>query len=158
MTIAATCAALKTILNGVTGVTSDSVTLAVKAYDPPPASMDSVKLPAAYVFTGGAEFDTENYGADFIGVTREYEVHVAVLAEASATPELREKHCRPLLESIRTRLMMYPSLGNVATLQSMTAASDSGVIVLPEYGGIHIGFTITINTLEIVARTYASNE
>jgi len=158
MTIAAICAAMKTVCNGVTGVTSDSVTLTIKAYDPPPASLDSVKLPACYVFTGAAEFDTTGYGADYIGVTREYEVHCAVLAEGNATPELHEKHCRPLIEALRDRLLMYPSLSAVATLQGQTPVSDSGVVVLPEYGASVFFPIITFNTLEIVARTYASGE
>ena len=158
MTIATVCAALKTICNGVTGVTSDGVSLVVKSYDPPPASMDSVKLPASYVFTGAAEFDTLAYGPEEVAITREYEVHCAVLAENAATPELREKHCRPLLEALRTKLLQYPNLGGVVTVQAMTPLSDSGVIALPEYGGLYVGFIITINTLEIVARTYASGE
>ena len=158
MTIATVCAALKTICNGVTGVTSDGVSLVVKSYDPPPASMDSVKLPASYVFTGAAEFDTQSYGPEEVAITREYEVHCAVLAENAATPELREKHCRPLLEALRTKLLQYPNLGSVATVQMMTPLSDSGVIALPEYGGLYVGFIVTINTLEIVARTYASGE
>lgn len=158
MTIATVCAALKTICNGVTGVTTDGVSLVVKSYDPPPASMDSVKLPASYVFTGAAEFDTQSYGPEEVAITREYEVHCAVLAENAATPELREKHCRPLLEALRTKLLQYPNLGSVATVQMMTPLSDSGVIVLPEYGGLYVGFIVTINTLEIVARTYASGE
>lgn len=158
MTTAAVCAALKTICNGVTGVTSDAVTLTIKSYDPPPASLDSVKLPAVYVFTGGAEYDAARYGAENVEIVREYSVNCAVLAENAATPELREKHCRPLLEALRDRLLMYPSLGNVATVQQMTPISDTGVIVLPEYGGLYVGFTITIQTLEIVSRTYASNE
>lgn len=158
MTIATVCAALKTICNGVTGVTTDGVSLVVKSYDPPPASMDSVKLPASYVFTGAAEFDTLAYGPEEVAITREYEVHCAVLAENAATPELREKHCRPLLEALRTKLLQYPNLGGVATVQMMTPLSDSGVIALPEYGGLYVGFIVTINTLEIVARTYASGE
>ena len=158
MTIATVCAALKTICNGVTGVTTDGVSLVVKSYDPPPASMDSVKLPASYVFTGAAEFDTLAYGPEEVAITREYEVHCAVLAENAATPELREKHCRPLLETLRTKLLQYPNLGGVATVQAMTPLSDSGVIALPEYGGLYVGFIVTINTLEIVARTYASGE
>ena len=158
MTIATVCAALKTICNGVTGVTTDGVSLVVKSYDPPPASMDSVKLPASYVFTGAAEFDTLAYGPEEVAITREYEVHCAVLAENAATPELREKHCRPLLEALRTKLLQYPNLGSVATVQMMTPLSDSGVIALPEYGGLYVGFIVTINTLEIVARTYASGE
>lgn len=158
MTIATVAAALKTICNGVTGVTSDTVTLTIKAYDPPPASLDSVKLPALYVFTGAAEYDTETYGADEVGVVREYEVHCAVLAEGNATPELREKHCRPILETLRAKLLQYPSIGNVSTVQGMTPTGDGGIITLPEYGGLYVGFIITINVLELVSRTYASNE
>ncbi len=157
MTIATICAALKTVCNGTTGVTSDSVTLTIKAYDPPPASLDSVKLPASYVFTGAAEFDTETYGSDSIGVAREYEVHCAVLAEGNATPELREKHCRPLLDALRDKLLQYTNAGG-SGLQQMPAVSDSGIVTLPEYGGLYVGFIITINTLEIVARTYATGE
>ena len=157
MTIAAICAALKTVCNGTSGITSDSVTLTIKAYDPPPASLDSVKLPAAYVLTGAAEFDTTGYGPDQIGVSREYEVNCAVLAEGNATPELREKHCRPLLDALRDKLLQYTHAG-VAGLQQMPAVSDSGIVTLPEYGGLYVGFIITINTLEIVARTYASGE
>ncbi len=157
MTIATICAALKTVCNGTTGVTSDSVTLTIKAYDPPPASLDSVKLPACYVFTGAAEYDTETYGSDSIGVAREYEIHCAVLAEGNATPELREKHCRPLLDALRDKLLQYTNAG-VAGLQQMPAVSDSGIVTLPEYGGLYVGFIITINTLEIVARTYATGE
>ncbi len=157
MTIAAICAALKTVCNSTSGITADSVTLTIKAYDPPPASLDSVKLPASYVFTGAAEFDTDTYGPDQIGVSREYEVHCAVLAEGNATPELREKHCRPLLDALRDKLLQYTNAG-VAGLQQMPAVSDSGIVTLPEYGGLYVGFVITINTLEIVARTYATGE
>ena len=157
MTIATVTAALKTICNGVTGVTSDSVTLTTKAYDPPPPNADSVKLPAVYVFTGAATFDTET-SADDVGVMREYEVHCAVLAEGHATPELREKHCRPLLETLRAKLLQYPSLGGVATVQSMTPTGDGGIDILPEYGGLYVGFIITISVFELVSRTYASGE
>ena len=157
MTIATICAALKTVCNGTSGITADSVTLTIKAYDPPPASLDSVKLPASYVFTGAAEFDTDTYGSDQIGVSREYEVHCAVLAEGNATPELREKHCRPLLDALRDKLLQDTNAG-VAGLQQMPAVSDSGIVTLPEYGGLYVGFVITINTLEIVARTYATGE
>lgn len=158
MTIALTCANLKTILNGVTGVTSDSVTLTVKAYDPPPASLDSVKFPACYVFTADAEIDTGAMGAQEYTVTRQYEVHCSVLAEGNATPELREKHCRPLLEAVRVRLLQYPSLMQQAELQEMKVTADSGIVVLPEHNGLMIGFIINIETLEIVTRTYGAGE
>ena len=158
MTIANTCANLKTVLNGVTGVTSDSVTLTVKAYDPPPASLDSVKFPACYVFTGDAAFETLEMGATEYTVTRQYEVHCAVLAEGNATPELREKHVRPLLETVRVKLLQYPSLMAQAELQEMKVISDSGIVILPEYGGVMIGFIINIQTLEIVTRTYGAGE
>lgn len=156
MTIALVTAALKAALSGVTATTSDSVALTVIAYDPPPVAMDSIKLPAAYIFTGSADYDTEA-SADQYMEARAYEVHCAIGAEAQMNENIRERHARALIPAIQARLMKYQNLG-VAQVLYIRVTSDSGPIVLPEYGGLYVGFIINLTVNELITRTYATGE
>lgn len=149
--------ALKDILTGVTAETDDHVVLTLSAYDPPPATLDSVKLPAAYVFTGAGTYSS-TYGEDEYMLSRRYSVRVAVLAENAASLRLRELHIRALLDAVVTQLMKYPTLDSLDNVIRMNVISDSGPIVLAEYDERFVGFEVTIETRELVSRTYAAGE
>lgn len=156
MSITTVCASLKTILDAITAATSDGVTLNVNAYDPPPPNLDSVRWPAAYVFVGNADYSYE-FGAQEMLETREYEIHVAVAAESTSNLSIREKHIRPLITATRDQLLKYPNLSTAGVYQQVPQG-DSGAILLQEYGGLYVGFTLTINVSELISRTYAAGE
>ncbi len=156
MSIATVCAALKTILDAVTATTADGVALNINAYDPPPPNTDSVRFPAAYIVEGGAVYSYD-YGADEVLETREYEIRCAIGAEATTNMATRAKHVRALLPAVIAQLLKYPNLG-IAGVQEQHPNADSGEITLPDYGGVNIGFTVTIQVQELIARTYAAGE
>lgn len=157
MSIDTIASALSDILTGVTAATVDHVTLTLSAYDPPPPALDSVKLPAAYVFTGAATYGS-TYGEDEYMLSRRYSVRVAVLAENAASLRLRELHIRAMLEAVVTQLMKYPTLDGTDNVLRMSVISDSGPIVLAEYDERFVGFEVIVETRELVSRTYAAGE
>jgi hypothetical protein len=145
------CGAIASLLDGL-AVTSGSTAYALRASDPPPAKLDTAQLPAAWTFTGAAQDD---WSAHAVGqVTRQYAVQVAVLPVGQSTPEQREQRTRPFIEAVRARLAAHPRLGgNVPWLERVRVTGDSGIILLPEYGGIYIGFELRLEALEAVRVT-----
>lgn len=158
MTIATVCAALKTILDA-QSVAVGSETYTVRAFDPPPAKLDTADLPACYAFTGAGTDDWQSGGSDADRETRLYRVQCAVLPEGQATPELREGRCRPLIVWLRDRLASYPLLATdaagVAGIERTLVLGDSGIVILPEWDGKFIGFEVRLQVAEVIARTYA---
>ena len=148
MSIDLVCGAIAALLDGL-AVTSGSTAYTLRASDPPPAKVDTAQLPAAWVFTGQS---TDDWGAHEIGlVTRQYAVQVALLPVGQSTPEEREKRCRPFIEAVRAQLAAHPSLGGqVPWLERARVTGDSGIILLPEYGGVYIGFEMRLEALEAV--------
>jgi len=134
MSIAATCAAIAVIGATVTGI--------VQATDPPPEKIDSAEMPALYVFTGPATYDTSTYG--FHRETRQYRVRVAVAPEGQATPPVIETRVRTLLPLVNATFIAAPTLNR--TVLQATVLGDSGVILLPEYGAV--GFELRLEVLD----------
>lgn len=134
MSIAATCAAIAAIGKAVSGI--------VSADDPPPEKLDSAEMPALYVFTGPATYDTSTYG--FHRETRQYRVRVAVAPEGQATPPVIETRVRTLLPLVSAALIATPTLNRAAW--QATVVGDSGVILLPEYGAV--GFELRLEVLD----------
>lgn len=139
-------------------VTVGTVTYKVRGQDPPPpASPDTAKMPALYVFTGTATDDDETGGDDLEREARIYRVQVAVLPTGQGTPAEREIRCRPILKAVKAWLKKYPHLGT-QYVEHARVLGDSGIIILPEYEGANIGFEIRLAVLELFGRTYAENE
>jgi hypothetical protein len=136
------CAALVQIGAGVTGIT--------KTFDPPKAGMPSTaELPALWVFTGGTSDDYASLGNNMVYVPRQFRVQVAVTPTGQGDPNTRESLCRPLLMAVRAAFAHHSGL-SVNWVQDMRLLGDSGIVVLPEYGGAFIGFELrlTVGTIE----------
>jgi hypothetical protein len=157
MTIALVCAAIKTATNGLTAVTAETVptTLTLTAYDPPPAAMPNAGFPLVYVLTGAARDSTED--ADNDVEQRDYEVCCAVGYASQIKADIREYYSRALIPALKMCLMKYEGLG-VPGVLGVKVTGDSGVIILPEYNGLHTGFIVHLTITELIARTYATGE
>lgn len=151
MTVATVCAAIASI------GTANKATLGIAAAeDPPPATIDTAKMPLLYTFTGPARY-TEGMD-DFVIEQRDYRIQVAVLPLGEASPYLREARVRPILVATRDLYFSYPTLDQVARVQAATPQGDSGVVILPEWGQKYIGFELRLQVIEYVPRTYADKE
>jgi hypothetical protein len=158
MPITTTPERIASIADGMTYAVG-TVTYTVKAFDPPLAKApDTAQLPALYIYTRRGVYDWDYYGDNFGREVREYSIRLAVLPAAEATPELIEIRCRPALVAVRDRYASRPSLGNLAGVQSALITSDSGPIVLPEYGGVNIGIEFVMSVEEQFDRTFSDNE
>lgn len=148
MSIDLVCGALVALLDGL-AVTSGSTAYTLRASDPPPDKLDTAQLPAAWVFTGPA---VDEWSGHTLGqVTRQYAVQVAVLPVGQSTPGQREQRTRPFVEAVRARLAANPQLGGgVPWLLRASITGDSGLVLLPEFGGNYIGFELRLETLEAV--------
>jgi hypothetical protein len=124
------------------------------AKDPPPPALDTASLPALYVWTGPAQYSASQLGADFTLETRLYRVQVAVAPEGEASPELLETRARPILTAVRDLYLGWPQLNRTTWIQSSAPISDSGVIILPEYGGNFVGFELRLQVAEHIKINY----
>lgn len=155
MSIELVCAAIKTVVDGLSPVAAGATeTYDLKGFNPPPAKADTAQLPGVWTFTGPATYID---GADWLTEERTYLVQCAVLPVGQGTPAEREQRCRPLLVALRAALIAHPHLG-VAFVQRTRLLGDSGITVLPEYDGAFIGFELRLGVTEIVARSYAASE
>jgi hypothetical protein len=146
-TITTTIAAgIATVGKGISGIKT-TFTLA-------PANIDSSQLPALYSFTSSATIDTSALGDGVPLVRRTMRVQVAVIPIAEGDPTQREAKCRPLIDAAINQYLAYPQLGGVAGVQLAEPVSDSGIVVLPEWGGKFIGFELRLEVNYILPRTY----
>jgi hypothetical protein len=152
MTISSVCAAIATALDG---LPASGETASLQASDPPRAKLDTAQLPAAWTLTGAAN---DTWDADFGNEARQYQVQVAVLPVGQSTVEEREKHVRPWIAAVRDALAGRPTLNGTAGVRKLGVLGDSGIILLPEYGGIFIGFVLRVQVEETVDRIYAAGE
>lgn len=142
-------AAIKTIGEGATGI--------VAAFNPPPVSLNTADLPALYTFTGNARHSDE-LGPNKVVVMRVYRVQVAVIPIGQGDPNTRELLCQPLLDQVIEQYRKYPHLDKTARVRASRIVSDSGIVLLPEWGGKYIGFEIRLEVYTIEPRTYAQGE
>lgn len=124
-----------------------------RAFDPPPPKLDSADLPALWCFTGAAVNDDEELGEDLILTRRSFRVQVAIIATGQGNPATREQLCRPLIEAVREKYYTTSSLRNLAWIQDVRVLGDSGIVVLPEYGGQFIGFEVRLEVTYVQKRT-----
>jgi hypothetical protein len=124
------------------------------AKDPPPAALDTALLPCLYVWTGPAQYSAVDLGSDYVLETRLYRVQVAVAPEGEATPEMLEARTRPILTAARDMYFSWPQINATTWVQTSQPISDSGVILLPEYGSKFVGFELRVQVSEHIKRTY----
>ena len=146
------CAHLAEIGAEISGINPHGV------FDPPPANLNTADLPAVFIWTGTATHNEGSLGENLIESTRRFYLQVAVIPTGQGDPNTREALVRPLIEATLTTLRQHPKLKGMEWVEKLTAGSDSGVILLPEYGGKFIGFEIPLDITYIALRTYASNE
>ena len=150
--ITSICAKIAEIGKTISGINVDGV------FDPPPANLQTAELPAMFVWTGTATHDKSILGEDFIETTRRFYLQVAVIPTGQGDPNTRETLVRPLIEATLSAFRFHPQLEGLDWVEEVVIASDSGVIVLPEYGGKFIGFEIPLDVKYFTPRTYAANE
>lgn len=114
-----------------------------KTFSTAPVKLDTEELPAQYTLTGSAN-ELTVFGENEEYVRRTYRVQVAVLPTGQANAEAREKACRELLEKTRKQLNRYPMLNNCDRVLKSKVVSDSGVVVLPEFGQAFVGFEVRL--------------
>jgi hypothetical protein len=146
------CAKIALIGAEITGISSTGV------FDPPPANLQTADLPAMFTWTSAAQHNESMLGEDFVETTRRFYVQIAVIPMGQGDPNTREKLARPLIEATLTTFRKHPKLKGLDWIEKVVVGSDSGIIILPEYGGKFIGVEIPLDITYIVPRTYAANE
>lgn len=127
-----------------------------RGYNPPPAALDTARLPAVFAFTGPAT-NSNDQGEEFDRETRVYAVQCAVLPVGQGTPAERETRGRPLLVALKNAFAARPHLGT-AFVERSTVLGDSGIVVLPSYDGTVIGFEIRLSVTMRTESVYAEYE
>lgn len=150
--LSAICAKIATIGRAIEGINVQGV------YDPPPANLQSADLPAMFTWTGVANHNVSALGEGFIETTRRFYVQVAVLPIGQGDPNTRETLVRPLIAAALIQFAKYPHFRDVNFVQKCVIVSDSGVIILPEYGGKYIGFEIALDITYFAPRSFAAGE
>lgn len=144
------CSALVDVGRTATGITT--------AFDPPPPGLESGALPALYVFTGQGVPEDTLPGSLLVKMTRSFRMQVAVIPTGQGDPKTRETLCRPLIDAVYAAIWAHPRLDKLARVRSAKATSDSGVVILPEWGMKFIGFEVRIEVVTIEPRTVAKGE
>ncbi len=128
------------------------------AIDPAPPVISSGDLPALWVFTDPAKYDDEEYGPEAILTTRMFRIQIAVLTIQEGDPLTRESRCRPLLDGVVRKFQSLSTLRNLPFVNSHRVTSDSGIVILPEYGSKFIGFEVRLEVEYLYQRVYESGE
>lgn len=126
------------------------------ALDPPPPNPTTARLPLLYILNGSAQYNDTI--ADQVGTRRVFRVQVAVLPTGQGDPNTREKTCRPVLEAVVQKYQTYYRLHDLDFVERLRVVSDSGIVVLPEYGYKFIGFEIQIEVTYFAVRPFADDE
>lgn len=125
-----------------------------------PEKLDTAELPALYALTGQATYNESIMGELYEEVTRVYRVQVPVMAIGQANPQDRESLCQPLIEKVVTKFQSYPTLNNCPFVRAngVRVLSDSGVVVLPEWGAKYVGFEVRLQIIYDYPREFSPGE
>lgn len=113
-------------------------------FDPPRANLETAHLPALYTLTGNATH-TGELGEMDAYTSRRFNIQVAVIPTGQGDPNTREAQCRPLLEQTLKHYRAYALTARIDWVSEIKIVSDSGIVILPEYGGKFIGFQISLD-------------
>ena len=136
----------------------------ITSFNIAPAVLDTAHLPALYPLTGASVDSESTYGETIDHSIRTFRVQVAVLPIGQANAEERETSCRPLLSEVRKVFKSHPALRSLISpdgvpgIQRSRVISDSGIVVLPEWGAKYVGFEIRLQVEYTVERVFSSNE
>jgi len=148
--ISAICAAIATIGATIPGINAHGV------FDLPPANLNTGDLPAVFTWAGPGQHSPLGEMVDI--TARRFYVQVAVIPISQGDPNTRERLVRPLMEAALAAYRGHPRLTNLDWVRVALVGSDSGVIILPEYGGKFVGFEISLDVTYITPRTISTNE
>lgn len=143
------CARLETLCGALTGL---------QVFDPPLPNLETGHLPALWFFTGQADDDSVAAGPKLIVVNRTIRAQLAIIPTGQGNPRERESLCRPWIQTVKTHLAKYPRLNRLDFVRNMVVTGDSGVVLLPEYGGKFIGAEIRLQITYHIQRTIAPGE
>lgn len=135
-----------------------NITGITKAFIIPPAKLDTADLPALYVLTSSANNDFEADGDELVEKVRTYRIQVAGIPTGQADPETREGLLAPIIEAVVIAFSSYPNLNNTAGVQESLPKSDSGIVILPEYGMQFVGFEVRLQVTYVADRQFALSE
>lgn len=132
----------------------------VKVFDLAPEKLDSSELPALYPLTSQASYNESIKGEFFEEATRVYRVQVPVIPLGLANPQDRESMCQPLIEAVVRTFQGYPTLGNCPYVRAngVSVLSDSGIVVLPEWGAKYVGFEVRLQVIYDYPREFSDGE
>lgn len=145
MSITTVCEAIKDLGAEISGITT--------AEDPPPASMDTIKLPCLCVFTGRSQDDEGALGNYATLERRTYIVVVAIAPQAQGLDGESEETARTLIPTVKAHYRNRQSLESVTNVQSVRVTGDSGTILLRQYPK-HIGFEVYLEVAEYVTKSF----
>lgn len=153
MTIETVCTAIARIGATITGIT--------KAFEEPPAIIDTAQMPALYTFIGRSNDRDNDLGSEYAIETRVYRIQVAVLPKGQSSRVAAEETIRSLLSTVKEVFRNRPSLahtsdagvrGGVDNVQWARVIGDSGPVSLTEYQGMYIGFEVYLEVTEYVEK------
>lgn len=129
-----------------------------KVYDPGPPNLVSDDLVCTWVYTDPAQYLDFDDDENQIQTVRLFRIQTACLTIAQGDPYSRESTVRPLIDTMVRKFQGYSTLNNLPYVRSHRVVSDSGVVILPEYGGQFIGFEVRLSVEYLYERVYAPGE
>jgi hypothetical protein len=109
---------------------------------PAPPNLDTASLPGAYILTGSNTYDLD--AVEVTNMTRIFRVQVACLPTASGNPYERELIVPPLIEKTATAINAKRYNHGLAFVETIRVVTDSGIVILPEFGAKFIGFELQV--------------
>ena len=129
-----------------------------RTYDPAPPNMLSDDLVCSWVFTDPAQYLDFEDDENVIQTVRIFRIQTACLTIAQGDPYNRETIVRPLIDTMVRKFQGYSTLNNLSFVRSHRVVSDSGVVILPEYGGQFIGFEVRLSVEYLYDRVFEPGE
>lgn len=152
------CQAIADIATAMAPIVIGGVSYSMQGFAIQPPKMDTATVPALYPLTGPATNDWVSGGSDSDVETRQFQLHVPVLAKGLGVPGEPEQRCRPIIAAVRDTFASYPSLNGCDGVKQATVMGDSGVILLPDYEGTWMGFITRLQVSLFLRRTFAAGE
>jgi len=136
-TIAEVKAALKTLLEGVSGI--------ARAYSDPPRSISRADFPVAVVFIGNADYEDVGAETNMDWATRTYRLRVYVRSVGDGLDGEAEQAVEALIEPVRASLAASDRLARTCVHQRLVR--DSGAVVLRYQEMPYLGVEFTVEVI-----------
>lgn len=130
------------IVKAVPGITA--------GFFPAPPNIETAQLPAAFVFTGSNTYDA---ASDISNMVRIFRLQVACIPISQGDPFTRETKIPPLIQTCAHAINAKRETHNIDWVETIRVVTDSGIVILPEYGMKFIGFELQVEVKYIERRT-----